>query len=436
MKEFTLPNGIKCLLNDSDCKCHQSVTVNIMFGVGSRDEPKDYYGLTHFAEHMFFKGTTNRPEARMISGAIDRHGGILNATTDYDVTCYYVKIDYRKFEVALKILSDMLFNALFRQKDINSEKEVVVNELKLYQNDPVRLTNMILEEMIFKGTDLEHDVGGDIETIRSATREQFLSFVAHYYKPTNTIVSIAGQVPGGTKKAVKMIKKYFNQSFDYGKQEHNGRKFGERKLFPKFFDLQKECRFGYKKKEGIDGSYLMIGFPGFELFSPGYYTLLVLSCILGKGMSSRLFIQVREKRGLAYRVGANVDAYQDLGIMTIMCATHAKDIRQTFQIIWEELDKIKGLKGKKHEVTQEELEKCQDSLVGVAHLNRENTSFIAKTQAYQTLYFGKVISIKDYVKKIKQVKLKDIKKIAIQVFDKKKLNVSVVSSQKIDLFKK
>jgi len=433
MKKFTLPNGIRCLLNDTDC--HQSVTVNIMFGVGSRDEPKDYYGLTHFAEHMFFKGTKDRPEARLISGEIDRHGGVLNATTDYDVTFYYVKIDHRKFEVALEVLSDMLFNALFRQKDINSEKEVVVNELKLYQNNPMRLNNMILEEMIYQGTDLEHDVGGDIETIRSATREQFLSFVAHYYQPSNTIVSIAGQIPGGTKKAMNLIEKYFNRSFDYGKQKHNGRRFRERKLFPKFIDYQKECRFGYKVKKGIDGSYLMIGFPGFKLFSPGYYALLVLSCILGRGMSSRLFIQVREKRGLAYRVGADVDAYQDLGILTIMCATHAKDIRKTFQVIWDELEKIKSNKGKGG-VDQDELEKCQDNLIGVAHLNRENTSYLAKTQAYQTLYYGRVISIKEYVKNIRKVSLSEIKKIANQIFQKKKLNVSVVSSQKIDLFKK
>ena len=144
MIPYTLPNGIKCILESN--KCHQSVTINIMFRVGSRDEPSEYYGLTHFAEHMFFKGTKNRPQASLISGAIDQFGGLINAVTSYDVTYYYIKIDADQLELALDVLSDMLFNSLFSSKDIKSEKEVVVEEIQMYQSNPSRHVNTILED--------------------------------------------------------------------------------------------------------------------------------------------------------------------------------------------------------------------------------------------------------------------------------------------------
>ena len=434
MREFSLDNGIKCLLNDSDCKCHQSVSVVVMFGVGSRDEPRDFYGLTHFAEHMFFKGTVNRPEPEMIPREIDRYGGYMNAVTSYDTTYYFIRIDWRHLEVALDILSDMLFNSLFDQRKIDSEKEVVVNELKMYENDPSRLAYMLTSELVYSGTTLEHNIGGDIEKIRSATRNQFLTFVNHFYRPENTIVSIAGQIPGGFKSVKNLIAKYFDRKFNYNSMitkqidTKNGSKFVARKMFPNFMKFQKSDRFLYRVKRDMDGSNMVLGFPGYKYLSHDYYTMLLISYILGKGMSSRLFIQVRGKRGLAYKISAFVESYQDIGGFYIQCATHGKDIKTTFKVIWAELQKVTN-----GDITEEELEFAKDHAIGEDHLARESTSNIAKSQAYDCLFFNRVISLNEFEKSVKSVKLSDINRVAKELFQKNKLNVVVVSNVKIDL---
>lgn len=430
MRQFTLPNGIKCLIDNTDC--HQSVTINIMFRVGSRDEPEGFHGLTHFAEHMFFKGTTKRPEARMISSEIDQYGGILNAVTDFDVTYYYVKIDYNHLEKALDILSDLLFHALFRQKDIDTEKEVVVNELKLYRNNPSRSVSIMLGETIFQQTTLEHDVGGDIDTIRGATRDKFLAYVSHFYQPKNTIVSVVGRIPMGEAGAIKLLSRYFNQPFNYSKMIKKNSEFAnykfrpDRQLFPKFHSIQQKCRFRYRQMSHLEGSYMIIGFPGWKYQSPEYYQMLVLSTILGRGMSSRLFVEVREKQGLCYTIKADVETYQDLGIFTIYCAAHAHDIRKTFQSIWKELENLK--KGK---LGTKELNKAKDHLTGSEMLSRESTSYLAQMAAYDLLYLGKISEIGDFAREVSKVTIDKVIKLAKVLFQKKKLNVSVISQKKI-----
>jgi predicted Zn-dependent peptidase len=401
-----------------------------MFKVGSRDEPDDYHGLTHFAEHMFFKGTSRRPKAKMISAEIDRHGGYMNAVTDYDVTYYYIKIDYRYLETALDVLSDILFNALFRQTDINSEKEVIVNELKMYRNDPARYANLLLGELMFQGTTFEHNIGGDVGIIRSATRDKFLNFVNYFYRPDNTIISIAGRIPGNSKSIMTLVKKYFNQNFNYlnGNENKLNKNGGlRRELFPNFLSIQKKNRFKYQVKADIDGSYLAIGFPSFKYLSRDYFIMLMICCILGKGMSSRLFIEVREKRGLAYRVGCNINGYEDMGAFVISCATHGKDIRKTFQVIWSELVNLKK------SVTQEEVNIAHDHLIGELHLQKESTVYLAREAAYQELFFGKVMSIESVEKAIKQVTLADIKRMSARIFKKSLLNAVVVSNKSINL---
>lgn len=431
MKQFVLPNGIRCLLNDTDCACQQSVTIIIMFKVGSRDEPEDYYGLTHFAEHMFFKGTNSRPEAKMISAEIDRHGGYMNAATDFDVTYYYIKIDYRYFETALDVLSDILFNATFKQKDINSEKEVIVNELKMYKNDISKYIHILLGELMFQGTTFQHDIGGNVDIIRSATRDKFLNFINHFYQPNNTIISIAGRIPGNYKSIAKTVTKYFNKDFNYIMIEKLGKSMGhfnkKRQLFPNFLNIQKKDRFKYFVNPNIDGSCLAIGFPSFKLLSREYFIMLLICCILGKGMSSRLFIEVREKRGLAYRVGCNITGYEDIGAFVISCATHGKDVRKAFQVIWRELANFKKT------VTAEEVNVAHDHLIGELHLQKESTVYLAREAAYQQLLFGKIMGVDTIEKAIKKVTLADIKKISGKIFKKSLLNVVVISNQPINL---
>lgn len=434
-KVFQLNNGIRCLLYDTNCACHESITINITIMNGSRDEIPDYYGLTHFAEHMFFKGTKKRSNGNIISSEIEQYGAIFNAITDYDITYYYIKIDNKYLENALDILSDILFNSLFRQSDINAEKEVIINELKLYQNNPSRSVTNMLSRVIFKDTPLAHDIGGDIENIRGATRNKFLKYISHFYQPHNIIISLAGKIKS-QQHTIKLLTKYFNKSFVYykllnkvggGLHITKPLLFNEhRLLFHNFDTAQNSSRFHYKMLNHIDASYMVIGFPGYKYGSVEYYQMVLLSTILGKGMSSRLFLEVREKRGLTYSIKTNISCYQDLGIITINCATHSNDIRKTFQLIWKELEKIK-----KGQLTSKEITKAKENIIGTELLLREDTSYIAQINAYDYLYLNKIQTLTDYKNAIDKITKSDIIHLAKDLFQKHKLNVAIISNLKL-----
>lgn len=426
MKEFTLPNGMRCILQNN--KCHQSVTVTIMFRVGSRDEPRNYYGLTHFAEHMFFKGTKKRPKAEMISKAIDRYGGQVNAVTDYDVTFYYIKIDRNHLDVALDVLSDMLFNSLFESKEIKSEKEVVVEELHIYRSNPSRHINTISKKSIFKGTTLEHDIGGDPTTVRAATREKFLAFLSHFYHPENAVISIVGNLPTSETRMKSRIKLHFNHKFTYlpskTLKKYDYQTFEVRKLFPDFHQMQKSTRFCSQVFPEMKNTYLMIGFPAFRYRSTAYYIALMITSILSGGMSSRLFLEVREKRGLVYKIKADLDAYEDLGAFTIVAATSSK-VNRVVKVVLGELKKIKDGK-----ITAKEIQKARDYLVGSELIRRESSNYLAETAAYDKIVFGRIINPDEYFEKLAGITKKDIRDIAEKMFVLEKMNLCLISKSK------
>lgn len=436
-KIFQLNNGIRCLLYDTKCECHNSITINITIKCGSRDESPEYQGLTHFAEHMFFKGTKKRPNGNVISGEIEQYGAQFNAVTDYDVTYYYIKINHKYLDKALDILSDILFNSLFRQDDINSEKEVIINELKLYQNNPSRSTTNMVSRLIYKDTSLDHDIGGSIENIRNATREKFLTYISYFYQTQNIIISLAGHLPS-YQKTTKLLSKYFNKKFTYHNLLTNSKHIKNhtfdknRLLFKNFEHSQTTSRFHYKKVSQIEGSYIVIGFPSYRYASPEYFQMVLLSTILGKGMSSKLFLEVREKRGLTYSIKSNISAYQDLGIFTINCATHSNDIKKTFKLIWIELEKIK--KGK---LTSTEISKAKENIIGTELLERESTNHLAQTNAYDFLYLNKFLSFNDFSNSINKITKSQLIKLANNLFQKHKLNVAIISNIKLtnDQFK-
>lgn len=431
MKIIKIPNGIRCVVENKSCA--KSVTVGIMFRVGSRDEPPDYYGLTHFAEHMFFKGTKNRPKASQISIEIDQYGGILNATTDYDNTYYYITIASQYLEVALDVLSDLLFNALFRQKDIDKEKEVVVNELKMYESNPERKVDMMFRSMVFEGTTLEHDVGGSIEKIRSATRDQFLAYISKYYQPSNCVVSIVGNVMMRKDKLEKMLNRYFDQKFDYRRQikinKYQNMRFSKRNNYDlkKYRDVQNNFRFQQKIFGEMKNCFGILGFPAFKFLSKEYFIMLVIGAILGEGMSSRLFLNIREKHGLVYKIKTDINSFQDLSSFSINYGCHDKDLIKVYQLIWEELERLK-----KNKVGQKELKKAKTYLRGMEMLHRENNNYLSSILAYELINYDRVHSSEYYFEQMNKVTSSDIQRIAKQLFLYEKANFSVVSSEKVN----
>jgi predicted Zn-dependent peptidase len=432
---FKLKNGINCLLINN--QCFKSVTVDVMFKVGSRDEPNDYQGLTHFAEHMFFKGTKNRPLSRTISSTIDQYGGKFNASTDYDVTHYYVKIHRRHYTVALDVLSDMLFNSLFREEDIQSEKKVVIHELESYNTDPTKFIYKMFGHTIFKNTTLEHDVGGSIDVIKKATREQFLNYVSHFYQPNNVTLIVVGNFTlpenglKGLSLAKKEITKYFNKKFNYHSDLGSERtKFPPRVLHPNFPQLQKKKRFRYHVFPNITQSHLIMGFPAYKYNSKKFDVSLILSTILGEGMSSRLFVNIREKNSLVYSIGAGVNSLADMGIFTITCASYPEvaKLKKLIKLICLELKKLK-----KGDLDENELTKAKEHLIGSEVMSRESNSYLAHLYGYELLYFNKISNFEKWKKRIKGVNVKDVVELAKEMFRDHKMNLCINLAEPVKL---
>lgn len=420
-----LRNGSTVILQPDSCR--NTVTTMIMFKVGSRDEPPGFHGLAHFAEHMFFKATKNRPQAQLISQEVDQYGGIMNAMTDYDYTGYYIKINKMHYQVALDILSDMILNPLFRQEDIDFEKHVVGEELKIYRSNPNRYVVTLYTQMMFKGTTMEHDIGGDFPTINKATRNKFISFLHHFYRPDNMVISIAGDF--NKTKTLSLVKKYFDHPFQYHPKNDISslRKFHERKLFPNFSSMQKQARFNCHKFPKMKNIYLMLGFPGCRYLSDDYYICLVLAAILGGGMSSRLFVNVRERNGLVYTITADVEGYQDMGCISINAATSGNltRLKKTITLILEQLSDIKT-----NGITKEELKKGQNFLIGQELMKRESTTGIAQSAAYDLLMMNQKYDSDRYFKQVLKVNQKDIQHVANKLFKYNRLVLSIIADTK------
>jgi len=429
-----LKNGMNCLLVNT--KCFNSVTVDVLFKVGSRDEPKNYRGLTHFAEHMFFKGTKNRPTGRHISRDIDRYGGKMNATTDYDITHYFIKIPKNHYTVAMDVLSDMIFNSSFKEKDIESEKKVVIHELESYNSNPYKNVSKKFGKTIFKNTTLEYDAGGSIPIIENATREQFIQYVAHFYQPKNiTLVVIGNFQQNGTIKELTSVKKhirqYFDKTFNYKFDKlANGKTFSPRTYHPNFQKMQQKERFGISIFPSITQSNVLIGFPAYKYNSKNYDTLLVLSTILGEGMSSRLFVNIRSKHGLAYSIGSEVNAISDLGIFIIQCASYTdiEKLNKLLQLVCHELVRLK-----KGDLQEQELQKAKDNVIGSESLSRENNTYLAYLYGYELLNFNKISNYQKWKNRINKVSIDSIIKLANEIFQPNKINICLTSPKPIKL---
>lgn len=424
-----LDNGITCILNNNSCS--NSVTINIYFKVGSRDENKKQEGLTHFIEHMFFKGTKKRSEPENITQEIDEIGGYINANTSYDNTNYYIKIQKDDLEKGIELLSDMLFHSLFRPKDITSEKSVVNNELIMRLSNINVLISEMLMSLIYEKTTLEHSIGGNSGLLNTYNREQIMDYIDKHYTGDNTFISISGNI-GDIGKIKTMLNKYFSKSFNYDRNiKKSIKKSGEgRILYKNYQKIQKSVRFKNKVFPNITNTTISLGFPGFAYGDKNSYVMEVIHSLLGANMSSRLFKRVRGENGLVYNIKTDVDCFEDVGLLEIYYSTNPNidHVNKTFTLIFSELNKLKTVK-----VKSNELSKAKGYLIGNMTIISENSDFIANSNASNYAYLGRLITIDEYKKNIKAVSCDDIKKLSNILFNKSKLNIAIVSPFDITL---
>ena len=402
----TLQNGLRVAL--IPMVGSKTATVVVMAGTGSRYETKAENGLAHFLEHMFFKGTAKRPSARSISEELDGIGSVYNAFTAKDRTAYYAKVSSRYLDTALDVISDIFLNSTLPGKEIAKERGAIIQEIDMYEDMPMRTIDNVFDELIF-GT--EHPLGrtilGPKENIRAFLRKDFINYFTHHYIPENTVVCVSGDIQ--EKKILSAIKRSFGRL----------KKFPAPQFVP-FRGAQIAPRVAIKEKK-TDQTQLMLGVPSYPYAHKDEYILEVLSTILGGGMSSRLFLEVREKRGLAYSVHAMVEKYPDTGYLAVQAGVEHGKLEKAVLTILAEFRKIKKVK-----VSEAELAKAKAHIKGTLTLALETSDAVAAHTATSLISLGRIRTLEEIIKGIDKVKAADIMRVAKDLLRTEGLNLAII----------
>ncbi len=407
MKIKKYDNGLRLLqIPSQDTK---AVTILFLFGVGSRYESAEINGISHFIEHMMFKGTKKRPTTLDISRELDSVGAEFNAMTAKDYTGYYIKIDAEKADLATDILSDMLLNTRFDARELNRERGVIIEEINMYKDNPLMHLETVFEESVFKGNSMARDVAGPVQVIKKVSRKQMVDYYHDHYRPDNLVIAVSGKIK---KELIASLERKYIAKVKKGK--------GNKSEFKNFIDKQKSPRVAlqYKSTKQVQ---MALGFPTFGYQDDDRYALHLLSIVLGGNMSSRLFISVRERKGLAYFVRAYPNFYEDAGNFLVHAGLDKSRLPEALKIIQTELKKIKN-----NGITADELKKARDYLRGKLTLQLEDSSVKAEYYAKQELLQGGLMSLEEKLKNYDKVTVKQIKEIATKYFIREKLNLAVI----------
>ena len=403
-KKITLENGLRIITVPMESS--NSVTVLILVGTGSKYETKDTSGISHFLEHMFFKGTQKRPDTLTIAETLDRVGGEYNAFTSKEVTGFWAKVEKSHLDVALDWISDMFLNSKFDEKEIEREKGVIIEEVNMYLDTPTAYIGELWEELLYKDQPAGWRVIGEKENILAFNRQKILDYYQSHYSPENTIVCVAG---GLSQDIESRIKKYFAEI----KPAKAGQKL-------KVQEKQEESEVLVFNKK-TDQTHFCLGVRAFDLFSEKKYALALLAIILGGNMSSRLFIKVRERNGLAYSIHTSADTSTDTGYLVTQAGIDHKNLEKSVQLILEEYKSLK-----ENKITGQELQKAKNYLKGTMFLSLDSSDAQASFYTAQELLEQKILTPEEKFEKIDAVSIDDIKKVSEEIFVPEKLNLAVL----------
>ena len=408
MKDFekiVLDNGLRVIL--APLKSVMSTTAIVMCGAGSRYETKKTNGISHFLEHMFFKGTKARPTASDISHALDAIGADYNAFTGKEATAYHIKSATGHLPLVLDMLADMVWNSKFDKSEIEKERGVIIEELNMRSDTPMTKVAEVYESLLWGDQPLGWEIGGKKDNILKIQHQDFISYINERYSPHNMVVALAGNFNRG--KALADIKRHFG-----GAKRHDVTAFK-----PISEAQRKQALNVYFKK--TDQAHLILGFRGIKLGHPDRYIGAVLATILGGGMSSRLFTNVREKRGLAYYIRAENDSYLDTGTLAASAGVDLKRIDEAIKVILEDFRKISGslVEGK-------ELKKAKEYIKGKMILSWEDSRVVALSYGLDELGEGRVRTNAEILKQIDKVTSADVLRLSKFLFTNSKLNLAVI----------
>jgi len=379
-------------------------------GAGSRYESEVQAGVSHFIEHLCFRGTEKRLTAKEISGAIEGVGGVLNGGTDKELTVYWCKVAQPHFSMALDVLTDMVLHSRFEKKDIEKERQIIVEEISMSKDAPNQLVGMILDELLWPDHPLGRDVAGTNKSVAAMTREQMRDYMDSEYSPSNTVISIAGNIQ--QDEAVDEVNKVL------GKWENKKQRLD----YLPYLEL-KNPRLKVENKE-TEQTHLCLALPGVSLQDPRRFTLDLMNVILGEGMSSRLFLEVRDKLGLAYNIHSYLDHFHDSGALTVYAGVHPKKLEISITAILEQLTLLK------EKVSAEELTKAKELSKGRLLLRMEDSRSVAGWVGGQEILNGSILDVEQVVAIIDKVTAQEICAVAKELLIGDKLRLSVVGPVK------
>ncbi|MFZ5376614.1 MAG: M16 family metallopeptidase [Patescibacteria group bacterium] len=380
----------------------ESVVVLALSNTGSRYEEPNKQGIAHFFEHMVFKGTEKYPDAQTLAKTVDSIGADFNAFTSKEYTGYYVKSASVHLELAMDVLSDMLLSPKLRQTDIDLEKGVIIEELNMYVDNPARHIGNLFDQMIYRGSGLSHDIIGQKETINSMLSADFRDFLKKWYGLGNLVLVVAGdEKVVGSQDLMEKIDQYFTK--DGG--ERQGKVNITDRLCPQGPVSQERLLVESRQTQQ---AHFILGWPGIKRKDPRRYALSVLSTILGGNMSSRLFSEIRERRGLCYYINSGIDQFHDGGVLAVSAGVDLKRVDEAIQTTLSEFGNLfNGTKA----ISQEELTRARDYLIGKMVLSFEDSESLAQYYGLKQILNGSIETPEQVVEKLKAVTLDDLESL-------------------------
>jgi predicted Zn-dependent peptidase len=410
LSKFKLKNGIEVLT--IPYRGTSAATVLVLVKVGSRYEQHKTLGLSHYLEHMMFKGTERRPNTLDIAKELDGVGAEYNAFTAKDHTGYYVKTAAEHIPRALDVVSDILFHSLLKEEEINRERSVIVEELNMYEDNPMMIAEEIFEELLFSGNSLGWRIGGTKETVAHVRRKDIVAHWKQWYTPTNIVVVLAGRY--APSDILKLKERFGSHERSEKSRLHHGR--WKPWVRPKL--VKPEVALKFKETEQAQ---IVMGVPAFRLKDKRNPALAVLSTLWGGTMSSRLFSQVRERRGLAYFIRSAGAAYEDAGALTVQAGLQRERLDEAISVIRQEMKNLW-----EDAVSDDEVKRSQEHIAGKIALDFEDSETIAAWYGRQYLLTGQLKSPQQKLREIRAVRPPHVVALAKQLFSRVPLRLIVI----------
>ena len=399
-----LPNGLRILT--STFRHTNAVSIIFLFGAGSRYETPELAGASHLFEHMLFKGTPERPTPRQISEVVEGVGGTLNAFTDREVTGYWCRLAQPNYREGIDLLSDMTLNSLFKEDDIAKEKQVVYEEIRASNDSPGARTSMLLDNLLWPEQPMGRDIAGSVESVGAISRDEMLKYLETQYVASNTVIAIAGNIEHAD--IVEQVEGLLGGL-------HDGDILPMFPYEPK--PLTKRVAVEHRPTEQ---AHISIGLTGLDNSDPDRHALSIMSVILGETMSSRLFEEVREQRGLAYDIHSGTHFFSDCGALIVESGIDPGRVDEAIPVILAELGKMRD------GVTEAEWSQARELTKGRMMLRMEESRAVSSFLGIQELLRDKVETVEEVLAKVSAVTREDIQRVANRVIQSKNLVLAIV----------